>query len=109
MTPTSVAAVGSDGSVTVFRVPAQWNRDEPPCEQILYIPAETGVEGENQTLGPISRVEIVERADEGDKVAICGPGGLVLVDVHQEGGQAQIEDLAERYKVMTTEGVSFIV
>ena len=108
MTQTSVAVVGPDHSVTVFSVPAGWDRDNPPCQTILHIPPAPTDVGNLATIGKAQQVEWV-RKDGREWLAIGGNGGVLLFDPgsHPNEESCNMDQMSERYKVLEAEGVSF--
>lgn len=99
VTATSVAAVGADHSVTVFRVPKAWTKDDPPCQQILHL------SGVSEQLGALTKVEWVDRGVE-SLLAIAGSAGVALFHPQREGETTNLEQLGKNNKILSTEGVS---
>ena len=97
---THIAAVGADRSITVFRVPSSWNQDDPPCPQILHIrPSPTS------QLTELNQLEWIDRGEE-SLLAIGGTGGMLVIDPKKEGKETDVETLAKKHRVLSTEGVS---
>jgi hypothetical protein len=100
----SIALVGPDHSVSVFKVPEHWDKDEPATELITHISAaQPDVEG----TGSPNRVEWV-RKDGGSYLAIGGDSGVIVIKPDQLKGERDltIGHLESQNKVLKTEGVS---
>ena len=80
VTPTRVAVVGGDRSISIFEVPLEWEAEDPPCGIALHFsPSQTsGANADTSTLGPVQRVEWV-RKDGQEWLAIGGEQGVVVV------------------------------
>ncbi|ORY31618.1 hypothetical protein BCR39DRAFT_525930 [Naematelia encephala] len=106
---TSVAIIGADRSITVFRVPVGWDRDEPPSAVVLHVtPSRTS---KTDGLGSLEKVEWVKK-DGSDWLAVGGPDGVVIFQPEVVGrdGHATMEEVLEKSrKILRTEGsvVSF--
>lgn len=100
----SIALVGPDHSVSVFKVPEHWDKDEPPTELIAHI---SGAQPDVEGIGAPNRVEWV-RKDGGSYLAIGGDSGVVIVKPDQLKGERDltIGRLETQNKVLKTEGVS---
>ena len=103
-----VAIVGPDHSVTVFRVPEEWTKDDPPVEMLGHVTPSRDEEDMDADLGEITQVEWVEKVKGEKQLAIGGPGGVVIVNMEAIKGRDEIStaDLARENKVLATDGVS---
>ena len=105
---TSVAVVGSDRSVTVFKVPMTWERDDPPCEMAVHVDNVGSIQEDERTMGDVFRVEWVKK-DDRDWLAVGCEQGVVLFEPEKvrDERDLSVEHLAKRFKVLKTEGVSW--
>lgn len=70
-TPTLLAVVAADSSITVFRVPEHWDRDDLVCQEIAYFSPPSS--------SRVLQVEWVTKASA-SALAIGTPSGVSLVD-----------------------------
>lgn len=109
--PTGLAAVASDGSVSVFRVPARFERNDPDCPLLFYLPSisENEVPAE-KSLGSVNQVEWVRRdsATEHNWLAIGGTAGAVIIKPSEwsdDDGEANPRSVLSASTVLKTNGV----
>lgn len=117
VTSTRVAAIGGDGSVTVFGVPPSWDRDDPPCDTLLHIESSRDMgqqyddeeqKGSTQSIGDTKQIEWV-RKDGGESLVIGGSAGVIIVSPSAYMGKdIDMADLVRSNKVLRAEGVSDI-
>jgi hypothetical protein len=107
VTETLVAVVGHDHSVTVYQVPRGWDRDDPRCDLVNYLPPGHDADGEG--IGMVDRVEWINRSN-GEALVLAGREGVVVVDLGQLKKASPGSDVASivaQSKVLKTDGVSF--
>ena len=100
VTPTLLAVIGADYSVSAYRIPRTWSEDDVATERLLHLP------GASFEVGVPFKVEWKLSTGKGSPnlLAIAGKRGVVLVDpadVDQKLGRA-----APKPKLLTAEGVS---
>lgn len=109
--PTGLAAVASDGSVSVFRVPAHFERNDPNCPLMLYLPSISEDEvPAGKSLGTVNQVEWVRRdsATEHNWLAIGGTSGAVIIKPSEwsdDDGEADPRSVLSASTVLKTNGV----
>ena len=112
VTPTRVAVVGGDRSVSVFEVPLEWEVDDPPCGAGLHFsPGLVSVENaDTGSLGPVQRVEWV-RKDGQECLAIGGDQGVIVVSPDRYRGKTNMDmtKLVKEHKLLKTQGVSDLI
>jgi len=105
----ALAVVASDGSVSVFTVPASWSRDDPPCPLIFTMgPIAPDLVPADKALGDINHIEFVRRqGTDKPSLAIGGTEGVVIVHPHDWAGspQADAREVLTSSKVLKTTGV----
>ncbi|WOO81004.1 uncharacterized protein LOC62_03G004532 [Vanrija pseudolonga] len=80
VTANGVAVIGSDGAVSVFRVPTSWAKNDPPCPLIFQLgPVTSDQVGPEHSIGDINRVEWVKR-EGADWLAIGGTEGVAILN-----------------------------
>lgn len=109
--PTGLAAVASDGSVSVFRAPLRFDRNDPDCPLLFYLPSisEDAVPSE-KSLGSVNQVEWVRRdsATEYNWLAIGGTAGAVIIKPSEwsdDGVEADPRSVLSASTVLKTNGV----
>jgi hypothetical protein len=106
-TPTSLAMVGSDGSIAIFKVPEAWDTDDPPCPLISHIVSSSGESDEG--LGRINKVEWIRKEGAGapsDWLIIGGELGLVVIKPSKFKLEVSTKEIIEDSKILVTDGVS---
>lgn len=101
VSPTLVAVVGADQSVSVFRVPRTWYKDDPPVERVATILPSDKSEGK------AFKVEWIRKASSGEHtLAIGSESGVILVDPTKDLDGKTFDQLTQSNKLLDTEGVS---
>lgn len=107
----TLAVVASDGSVSVFSIPSNWDRDDPPCPLIFSLQRMSpDLVPADKSLGDINHIEFVRRAgSDTPSLAIGGTDGVVIVNPYDWRGnpEADAREVLTSSKVMKTTGVSF--
>ncbi|ORX39427.1 hypothetical protein BD324DRAFT_619680 [Kockovaella imperatae] len=107
VTSTLVAMIGVDHSVTVFQVPKNWTKDDPPTQMILHM-TQKGADDEADTasIGALFRVEWVERGKSEPLLAVGGPNGVIVFDPmsYRDRDLVTLADVSSEHKRLSTEG-----
>lgn len=97
VTPTLLAVVGADRSISAYRIPRSWSSDDPTCDRLIHL------YGPSTDSGTPFKVEWVRKGSE-HLLAIGGANGLVLIDPAHAG--KRLDDVVRKHKVLIAEGVS---
>lgn len=110
VTTDAVAVVASDGSVNAYRIPQNWDRDDPECPLIFRLPPiEPGSVPADKSLGDINQLEWVRRDEpKSNWLAIGGTEGAVIIKPTAWGEQAPVANAREMltaHRVLKTSGL----
>ncbi|RXK40789.1 hypothetical protein M231_01848 [Tremella mesenterica] len=89
VSPTSVAVLGSDGSITAFQVPKQWSRENPAVSVMLHVNLT-----HNTTIGVPRQIEWIKDG----RLAVAGTEGVLLVYPRQESANTFSDPQAPMFR-----------
>lgn len=103
VSPTRIAALAADHSITVYEVPTSWSHDDPNCLRALHI---LGGSGDDSDIGQPKQIEWVDRGDM-IMLAVGGSKGVVMFNPRDVGNTAKqrtisMKDVIRPYVIYKT-------
>nr|ODO04275.1 hypothetical protein L204_00632 [Cryptococcus depauperatus CBS 7855] len=95
--PVYIAALASDRSIWVWRIPSSWTYDNPPVDLCLVAHTMNG------PIGAVQKIQWV-RKNGGDSLVVGGEGGVVVLEISKERGVRNVEDVFKSKTLLKTSG-----